>query len=103
QAVGGEIRGDGIDDRTDVIMYLAEVDLERRPGDADGRRAAQGLVSGRRGDQRLRRNAAIGEIGAAERTFLDEHDRYGGVGRGRRQRDAARATADHADVGREFL
>jgi hypothetical protein len=87
----------------DVRADAAEIDLEGRAGDAEGRPGAQRFVQRGGGEQRLGRHGAGGEIAAAGAAFLDKDDGNPGRRRGSRRGYYAGPRADHAYIGGEFI
>ncbi len=99
QPLGRDIGRDGRGDGAEVLADLGEIDLERRPGDAHGRAAAEQIVDLGGGEQRLGRNRPGGEVGAAHRGLFDQDHGHALGDGGQRGGDAPRAAADDANVG----
>ena len=103
EALLGIVRRDRGDDVVDMLVDLGEVDLgapaRRRRTASRLRDRSCARLAGR--DQRLRRHAAGIEAFAAHLALFDQHDRHAERGGGRRDRQAAGAGADDADVGGE--
>ena len=94
QPLGRDIRGDCLGDRGEMFADLGEIDLERGAGDANAGPAAKRLVDLGGREQRLRRDDASGQVGAAQRPLFDQDDRHA-LGDGRQGGgDAAGAAAD---------
>ena len=98
EAFDGIIGGDGADDRMDVIMNLAEIDLGLARGDTEIRRFGDSVGVLCRRNHRLGRHAAVIETVAAHLALFDENHVNAERGGGGSDRKAARATADDADV-----
>ena len=103
EALPGIVRRDRRDHLVDVIVDLIEFDAGALRLDAERRRRPQRLGALGRGDHRLRRHAADVEAVAAHLAFLDQHHRHAERGGRGRDRQAAGAGADDAEVGRELL
>ena len=86
-----------------VRVHLGEIDRGARRRHAEHAGALhQPRALGRR-QQSLRRHAAGVEAVAAHLVLFDQHRRHAERGRGRGNRQAAGAAADHANVGCEYF
>ena len=83
----------------DVPVHLREVDLGTGRVDAEWPCVPDRIRPLGCGQQRLRRHTAGVEAVAAHFALLDEHNRHAKGGGAGRDRQAARARADDADVG----
>ena len=103
EARPGIVRRNGGDDAVHVLVHAGEIDggLGRRNAEHSG---AGHLVRAPRGcQQRLRRHAAGVEALAAHSALLDQHHRHAETGSRSRDREAAGARADDADVRSEHF
>ena len=86
------------DDRMHVVAHLGEIDADILNLEPERGRAADGLGPSRRRQQRFRRNGSGVETVAAHRLAFDQHGWHAEGSRGRGDRQAAGARADHANI-----
>ena len=84
-------------------VHFREINLGTRQLQAERRRALLLRRRLRGGEQRLRGDAAVIEAVAAHLAFFDQHHRHAERSGSRRDRKAAGAGPDDADVGSENL
>ena len=103
EALLGIVRCDGGDHAPHVVMDPQEIDLRLMAVDPEAPAVADGVRDPARRDQRLGRHAAIVQAVAPHPALLDQHHPGAHLHGAGRHRQAARARADDAQVGRYQL
>ena len=98
EAFDGIVRRDRGDDVVHVVVHGARIDQGIDGRDAERRRVAHQVRALARGQQRLRRHAAVVQAIAAHLVLFDEDDALAEGRGGRGDRKPARARADDAEV-----